>query len=133
MHSGDLATVIVLVTLILGLTTVIVVPWIIKARARMKIHETLRYFADKGQALPDDVLAALAEPPRPLPAGERDLRAGIIWLSLAVGIAGVVSTVISVNDPEDVSWVMVPGLAAFPAAIGLGYVFLWILNRKKQP
>lgn len=131
--SSEFVILIVLVALIGALTTVIILPWIIKARERMKIHETLRYFMDKGQALSNEVLAALTDPPRPQPAGQRDLRAGILWLSLAVGIAGLVASIISMSDPGDVSWVMAPGLAAFPAAIGLGYVLLWVLNRHKQP
>lgn len=131
--SQESVTAIVLVTLISALTAIIVLPWIIKTRERMRLHETLRYFVDKGQAPPSEVLAGLADPQHLPRAGQRDLRAGIFWLSVAVGITGVVSTIVAMSDPGEVSWVMAPGLAAFPGAIGLGYVFLWVLNRNKQP
>jgi hypothetical protein len=130
MPSDELVVLIVLVTLICALTAVIVMPWLIKARERVRVHETLRYLVDKGQVPPSELLAGLAEPPRPKPLGHQDLRRGIFWLSLAAGIAGLVASIVVSSD--DMNWVVAPGLAAFPCAIGIGYVFLWLLNRTKE-
>lgn len=127
MPSDELVVLIVLVTLIGALTTIIVMPSIIRMRERRRVHETLRYLVDKGQVPPNELLAGLAEPPRPAPKGHLDLRRGIFWLSVAAGIAGIVTSIVAASGESN--WVLAPGLAAFPAAIGLGYVLLWALNR----
>lgn len=135
MPSDELVVLIVLVTLILALTTVIVMPSIIKARERVRVHETVRYMIDKGQVPPNELLAGLADSPRskpiaPPPAGHQDLRKGIFWLSVAAGIMGLMTSIVASSD--DMNWAVAPGLAAFPCAIGVGYVLLWLLNRTKE-
>lgn len=131
MSGSDIFTLVLLLGLTAGATTILVLPWIIRTRERMKVHETIRFFVDKGQPPPSELLAGLAEPRRAQPVAERDLRAGILWLSVAVGIAGLFTAIVSASAEGDVSWALVPGFAAFPAAIGAGYVALWWSNRNK--
>jgi hypothetical protein len=132
MHSGDLVSAIVMPILFTLVAIVIVLPWILKARERFKAHETLRYLVDKGQAPPPELLASLIEQPKPRPSGERDLRASIVWLSIAIGVSALGASIAWVADPGGNNWIIAPGVGAFPASIGIGYLLLWILNRREQ-
>lgn len=123
---------IVLPLIVIGVTTVITLPSVLKTRERFKAHETLRYLIDKGQTPPSELLAGLIEQPKQRRPGERDLRASIFWLCIAIGVCTIGSCIAYVNDPGGNSWVFAPGLSAFPASIGLGYLLLWWLNRSKQ-
>lgn len=124
---------IVLPLVVLGVTTIITLPGILKTKERFKAHETLRYLIDKGQPAPTELLAGLIEQPKLRRPGERDLRASIFWLSIAIGICAVGSSIAWVSDPGGNGWIIAPGLSAFPASIGLGYLLLWWMNRAKQP
>ena len=132
MYDSDMwIKLIVLPLLVLGVTAVILMPFILRSRERFKAHETFRYLIDKGQQPPAELLSAIVERPRVTPPRERDLRASVVWLSIAIGISAFGSAIAWVSDPEGRSWVIAPGLGAFPASIGLGYLLLWILNRNK--
>ena len=132
MQSGDTVAAIILPILFILVTTVIVLPWILKARERFKAHETLRYLIDKGQTPPPELLAGLIEQPKPRRPGERDLRASVVWLSIAIGISALGASIAWVSDPGGNNWIIAPGVGAFPASIGIGYLILWILNRRQQ-
>jgi Mg2+/citrate symporter len=125
--------------LIIGLVTVIVTPWILKARERKRIHEALSRTLDKGVIPPPELLKALthssqpATPMRSLP--QRDLRKGIIWLSVALGSGLLALSVVLGHDPKHLDLpirepLAALGIAALPAAIGLGYVILWLVGKK---
>jgi hypothetical protein len=131
--NEDLIPLVVLPLIVLGVTTIITLPWVLKTKERFKAHETLRYLIDKGQTPPAELLAGLIEQPKLRRPGERDLRASIFWLSIAIGICAVGSSIAWVSDPGGNGWIIAPGLSAFPASIGLGYFLLWWLNRAKQP
>jgi hypothetical protein len=132
MSSDDWAMVIVMPILFASITTIIVLPWILKTRERFKAHETLRYLTDKGLTLPPELLASLIEQPKVPRPGERDLRLSIIWLSLAIGVSALGGTLAWVSDPGSNSWIIAPGVGAFPTSIGIGYLILWFLNRPQQ-
>ena len=132
MKAANWVAIIVLPLLILGVTSIIVMPWILRTRERFKAHETLRYMADKGQVPPAELLAGLVEQPKPRQPGERDLRASIFWLSVAIGISTLGASIAWVSDPEGYGWIIAPGLGAFPGAIGIGYLLLWWLNRSQS-
>jgi hypothetical protein len=133
MHvSESLIPLIVLPLMVIGVTTIIVMPWVLKSRERFKAHETLRYLVDKGQTPPAELLAGLVEQPKARPAGGRDLRASVFWLSVAVGISALGASIAWVSDPDGNGWIIAPGLGAFPAAIGIGYLILYYVNRSQQ-
>ena len=130
--NEDVIPLIVLPLIVLGVTTIITLPWVLKTKESFKTHETLRYLIDKGQVPPAELLTGLVEQPKPRPAGERDLRASIFWLSIAIGICTLGSSIAWVSDPGGNGWIIAPGVGAFPASIGLGYLLLWWMNRSKQ-
>lgn len=125
------AMVLTLLALMLCVTIVIALPWIIRMLERNKMHQTLRYLVDKGQTPPGEVLAGLIERPKPQPGTHRDLRAGIFWLSLGIGSCALIASIALVGAPETNNWILAPGIAAFPTAIGVGYFVLWFMNRAK--
>ncbi len=131
MKGANWVAIVVLPMLILGVTFIIVMPWILKTRERFKAHETLRYLTDKGLTPPVELLAGLIEQPKARPARERDLRSSIFWISVAVGVSAIGASIAWVSDPEGHGWVIAPGLGAFPAAIGIGYFILWWVNRSQ--
>lgn len=128
----DFIPLIVLPLFFIGVTTVITLPWILRTKERFKTHETLRYLIDKGQVPPAELLAGLIEQPKPRRPGERDLRLSIFWLSIAIGICTLGSAIAWVEDPGGNSWVIAPGIGAFPGSIGIGYLLLWWMNKSKQ-
>jgi Mg2+/citrate symporter len=128
--------------LIIGLVTVIVLPWLIKARDRTRIHETLSKALERGVAPPPELLKAITEnsrtaaPARPLP--EKDLRTGVIWLSVAAGLGLLALGIVLGHDPKHLHLpIRQPlaslAIAAFPGAIGLGYLILWLIGRRETP
>ena len=74
---------------------IVIVPRYLKSLERQKLQETLRASIEKGAELPPEVVQALTSDAKPAPSPYRDLRAGIIWLGVAVGlsIAVIVSAV----------------------------------------
>ncbi len=130
--DSDWIPLIVLPLIVIGITVVIVLPWVLKTRERFKALETFRFLTEKGQTAPAELLAGLVEQPRQRRPGERDLRASIIWLSVAIGISALGSAIAFVSDPHGNSWVIAPGIGAFPASIGIGYLVLWFMNRSQR-
>jgi hypothetical protein len=130
--NEDVIPLVVLPLMVIGVTTIIILPWLLRTKERFKAHDTLRYLIDKGQSPPAELLAGLIEQPKPRRPGEHDLRASIFWLSVAIGICTLGSSIAWVSDPGGNGWIIAPGVGAFPASIGLGYLLLWWLNRSKQ-
>ena len=128
--------------LLLGLVTVVVTYLLIKARERKRIHDALTRALDKGIAPPPEVLKALTEsirPPAPVrPLPQRDLRNGVIWLSVAIGLAVLALSLVLGHDPRHLHLpikepLAALGIAAFPAALGFGYIILWLVEKDKEP
>jgi hypothetical protein len=130
--SDNWIPLIVLPMIVIGVTAIIVLPWLLRTKERFKAHETLRYLTDKGQTPPVELLAGLIEQPKVRRPGERDLRASVFWLSVAIGICAFGGSLAWVSDPTGNGWIIAPGLGAFPGSIGLGYLLLWWMNRPRQ-
>jgi hypothetical protein len=125
-------TAIVIVAIIFGTITALALgPAYFKSQERIKLQETLRAAIDKGQPLPQDVIEALTTDVkiRPKPSANRDLRIGIIWVGVAVGIASL-GLAMSFEEP-DATYPLL-GIAAFPGFIGIAFILISFLSRGKD-
>ena len=122
---------IVIVGIIFGsITAVILVPFWLRSQERIRVQETLRAAIESGQPMPTEVMenAARNVDLRPTPSPARDLRTGIIWLGVGLGIAAM-GAAIGFDDPDATMPFL--GFAAFPIFIGLAFIALSFVNRTK--
>jgi hypothetical protein len=125
-------TPVLIVLIIFGsIASLFIVPRYFKSVERQKMADTLRVAIEKGQPLPHEVIDAMStnvRSPGLPPSPQRDLRTGIIWLGVGVGIAAL-GVAISFEDPDALYPLL--GFAAFPTFIGLAFVVLGLLNKPK--
>ena len=116
------------------ITAIIVGPSWLKSRERREIQTTVRTAIDKGQPLPPEVIEALSKDiTKNLPSRTKDIRRGIIWLAVGVGIAAFGL----INDLGDRNWNdhVGDGMLAFaviPATIGLAFLILSFFNKNRD-
>ena len=132
----DFIPVIAILSVFGTITAIIVGPTYFKTRERRDMQKTVRAAIDKGQPLPPEVIEALSnEAARALPSRTRDIRRGIIWLAVGIGIAafGTINDISSVNGGwEDNFGNGMLGLAAIPTTVGLAYLVLSFFNKNKD-
>jgi len=118
-----------------AIVAVILGPGYLKSREKREIQETVRHAIDKGQELPPELINALTQDvASKLPSRTRDLRRGVIWLAVGVGLAafGFLSDLgWDHHEMENIGNGML-GLAAIPATIGLAYLVLSFFNPNKD-
>ena len=125
-----------IVAIIFGsIASLFIVPRYFKSVERQKMAETLRVAIEKGQPLPNEVIDAMSSNVRSpggggglAPSPQRDLRTGIIWTGVGVGIAAL-GVALSFEDPDALYPLL--GFAAFPIFIGLAFVLLAFINKPK--
>ena len=100
-----------------GLTIVFCVLFWFRYRARSEMQQTFRAALDKGQELTPEIIDRLGHPKA---SKDKDMRLGIIWLAIAVGI---VAFGFGIPDEDDVARIFA-GIGAFPFAIGIAYLIL---------
>ena len=110
------------------ITAIVIVPRYLKSLERQRLQDTLRASIEKGAELPPEVVQALTSDAKPPPSPYRDLRAGIIWLGVAVGFAAL-GFAVSFEEPDALYPLL--GVAAFPGFIGLALVALSFISRGK--
>lgn len=91
-------------------------------RTRAEMQTTFRQALDKGQELTPEVIDRLGHPK---PAKDKDLRYGVIWLSLAVGL---VLIGFAVPEPEAFRGLLAG--AALPFCIGSAYMILHFFAKR---
>jgi hypothetical protein len=116
------------ITLFAMIAVVVVLPRYFKSQERQKMADTLRAAIDKGQPIPPEVVEAISSDVKAPPSPERDLRVGIIWIGVAVGFAAM-GIAIGMEEP-DATYPMI-GMACFPGFIGLAFVIMGLLARKR--
>ena len=110
-----------------GMTLVFVMLFWFRFRARSEMQQTIRMALDKGHELTPEIIDRLGHPKD---SKFKDLRLGVIWLSLAVGLVLVGFAV--PEDSGDALRGCMAG-AAFPFAIGMAYLLLYrITGRTEQ-
>jgi hypothetical protein len=112
------------ITMFLGLTVVICIFFWFRYRARSEMQQTFRMALDKGQELTPEVIDRLGHPK---PSKDKDLRLGVIWLSLAIGLVLIGFAV----PDEDALRGLLAG-AALPFAIGVAYLILHKFTDRDQ-
>ncbi|MDB5449390.1 MAG: hypothetical protein JWQ46_446 [Phenylobacterium sp.] len=120
------------ITLFMMIAAIVIAPRYFKSLERQKLQDTLRAAIEKGQPLPPEVVAAMTtdvKPDRTLPSSSRDLRTGIIWLGVGIGMAAL-GVALSFDEP-DATYPLI-GIAAFPAFIGLAFIVISFLNRDRK-
>jgi len=114
-----------------AVAAIFIVPAWFKSQERMRLHETLKASIDRGQPIPAEVIEAITSDvkvKRP-PSPDRDLRVGIIWLGVGIGLAAM-GLAIGFDEP-DATYPML-GLAAFPGFIGLAFIGISFLGRGRR-
>lgn len=132
---GDLTG---LVAVLMMFGTIIAIafgPTYLKYRERRETQETVRHAIDKGQDLPPELIEAMTrDVASKLPSRNRDLRRGVIWLAVGIGIAAF-SFLSNLgwhdNDLQQIGNGML-GVAAIPATIGLAFIVLSFFNPNKE-
>jgi hypothetical protein len=120
-----------IIAIIFGsIAAVIIVPFYLRSQERIRVQETLRAAIESGQPMPTEVMenAARNINIRPAPSPGRDLRTGIIWLGVGLGLAGM-GVALGFDDPDATMPFL--GFAAFPVFIGLAFIALSLINRTK--
>ena len=120
------------------ITAIIVGPTYFKSRERREMQATVRAAIDKGQPLPPEVIEALSnEATKNIPSRTRDIRRGIIWLAVGIGMAAF-SLINDLRGFGD-DWSDGPnfdggllGMAAIPITIGLAFIVLSFFNKNKD-
>lgn len=112
------------------IAAIVLVPRYFKSIERQKLQDTLRTAYEKGQDLPPELITSMIEERKqaPVAAPDRDLRTGIIWLGVAIGLAAF-GYAIGFAEPDATYPIM--GFAAFPGFIGLAFVILGFVGKKK--
>ncbi|WP_122465476.1 MULTISPECIES: DUF6249 domain-containing protein [Brevundimonas] len=122
----------------LMVVAIVVWPKIIRAREQAEMQATVRAALEKGQPLPPELIEAMTRnvpeaPPKRPSSRARDIRQGIIWLAVGVGIA--LFSIVSDFGWND-GWVganqSLLGIATIPATIGAAFLVLGLLNKNRD-
>ena len=107
---------------------IVLVPAWLKSRERLEMQTTLRAAIEKGQPVPSEVIEALTRNVKVAPTSLSDIRTGIIWLAVGIGI-GLFGYFVSFEESDFHFPSM--GIAAIPIVIGLAFIVLSFFNPNK--
>ena len=113
------------------IAAIFIVPGWLKSQERSRLHDTLKASIDKGQPIPAEIIEAITSDVkvRRAPSPDRDLRVGIIWLGVGVGLAAM-GVALGFDEP-DATYPLL-GVAAFPGFIGLAFIVISFLGRGRK-
>lgn len=114
------------IVMFIAIAVVFIALFWFRYKSRTQLQETIRIAMDKGIELSPDMIDRLGAPKQPK---AKDLRLGVIWMSLAVAL-GLIALVNPGGEPEAVSGILAG--AAFPFSIGSAYLLLFYLVSKKE-
>ena len=104
------------IVMFMGITLVMSLLVWFRYRGRNDVQQTIRTALDKGVELTPEAIDRLGHPK---PPKNKDLRAGILWLSTA---AGLVLIGFAVPEPDALRGLLAG--AALPSCIGVAYLLL---------
>ena len=102
---------------------VFVVWFYFKFKSKVEAQQTIRLALEKGTELSPEFIKQIGEPE---PPKDRDLRRGMIWIALGLGM---VLLALGINDDEAIGPLM--GTASFPALIGVAHLIMWRYGARK--
>ena len=105
------------IVMFIGMTVVLCTVVWFRHKSKEGMQQTFRAALDKGQELTPEIIDRLGHPKA---AKDKDMRLGVIWLALAIGITAFG---FGIPDEEDVARIFM-GIAAFPLTIGIAYLIL---------
>ena len=125
-------TILIPISMFAMIGAIVIVPSWLKSRERREMQATLRTAIDKGQPLPAEIIDAMTKNVKVAPTSLSDLRTGVIWLAVGLGIAPFGYMV---GYEEADAFQPLVGIASIPAIIGLAYIALSFVNpnKFKQP
>ena len=100
-----------------SMTIIFCVLFWFRYRTKEGMQQTFRAALDKGQELTPEVIDRLGHPK---PAKDKDLRLGIIWIAVAIGLTAFG---FGIPDEDDVARIFM-GIAALPLVLGIAYLIL---------
>lgn len=112
------------------IAAIVVVPTWLKARTQREMQATIRHAIEKGQTLPVELIEAVAKQyERRRATAHSDLRAGVLWLALALGVGTTFGILGSVYDTDLYGFA---AWAAIPGFIGAALIVLSFFNKTKD-
>ncbi|WP_078082811.1 DUF6249 domain-containing protein [Microbulbifer mangrovi] len=92
----------------------------------LEVQQTVRIALEKGMPLSPELIDQMGASNKPHPL--KDVRRGIVWIAVAVGMAlfGY-----CVPDPSNQAFAAILAIAALPLAVGLGYLAMHQFARNK--
>lgn len=132
----DMTPILIVGIIFAALTAIVFGPTWLRSREKREMQTTIRHALDKGQELPPELIDAMTKDvAAKLPSRTRDLRRGVIWLAVGIGIAAF-SALSSMGWSNGDDWHEVGngllGVAAIPATIGLAFIVLSFFNPNKE-
>lgn len=116
---------IVPVVMFVSLAVVMIALFWFRARGRDAMQQTIRMALDKGHELTPEIIDRLGQPKA---SKYKDLRLGIIWLAISLGLA---LTALAVGSFAAEALHGTMASAALPFAIGVGYLVIYFLTGKE--
>lgn len=123
----------VLVPLILfgSIAAMVIAPVYFRSRDRAKLLDTVRTAYDRGHPVPPELIEAMQVRQAPQQSSpERDLRGGIIWLAVGIGLA--LFAVLMSFEEDDAIFPLL-GIASIPGTVGLALIVLSFIGRDRRP
>ena len=114
------------IVMFLSIAVVFVFWFYFRHRGRMEMQQTFRMALEKGIELTPELIRQMGEPE---PPKDKDLRRGLIWLAIAVGLA-LIAVAIGSQEPDAFSGIMAG--AALPFSIGCAYMIMYRFGAKKE-
>lgn len=116
----------ILIPIVLFISTAVVFGLFLyfKYKARLATQQTFRLALEKGSELNPEFIKQLANAE---PAGDRDLRRGLIWLAL-----GIAMSLLALGINEEDATGPILGSAAFPGLVGVAYLVMWRFGARKE-
>jgi hypothetical protein len=125
----DILWILVPLSPFLLVAALVLVPAYLRSKERQKMADALRLAIEKGQTLPPDIMDTMnVTVAKAAPSPQRDLRVGIIWMGVAIGLAAF-GIALGFEEPE--ATFPLVAIAAFPGFIGLAFLVLGLINRNR--